>query len=451
MRTTRARVLTATIAVAMLAAACGDSGDGSDDATDDPGTESSADADDADADDDTGDDEQAAGDPVELQMWLFGDFGYDDLIAQYESENPGVTIDTRIAEYNAHHDALTTALAAGSGGPDITAIEVGQIAGFLGNSDGFVDMLDYGAGDLESDYLDWKWAQALTPDGETLIGLPTDVGGLAMAYRTDLFEAAGLPTDRDEVSALWPTWDDFIATGRDYVDASDRAFTDESSQIFAAVLNQADTKFYEQDGTLVYADNPQVDEAWRVAAEVSTEGLILDVEPFAEGWNAAMSNGDFATLTAPAWMMGYIQGQAPDTEGLWDIADIPGGGGNWGGSHLAIPASSEHPQEAYDFISWILSPENQLTVFENTGNFPSVPALYEDEAVTGFSNPFFSDAPVGEIYSASAQGLPPSYEGPEHSTIRLIFENALDRVDEGAETPDEAWQSAIDEIARDVG
>ncbi len=388
---------------------------------------------------------------AELSLWLFGDFGYDELIEQYETDHPGITIETRIAEYNAHHDAITTALAAGSGGADIVAIEVGAMAQFLGQAEGFANLLDFGAGDLEGTYLDWKWEQALTPDGSRLIGLPTDVGGLAMAYRTDLFEEAGLPTDRAEVSALWPTWDDFLQVGRDYVETTGRAFTDESSQLFAAVLNQADEKFYTDDGALVHETSAGVSEAWRVATAASTDGITLNVEPFAEGWNAAMSNGDFATLTAPAWMMGYIQGQAPDTEGLWDIADVPGDGGNWGGSHLAIPASSEHQQEAYDFIEWLLSPENQLAVFENTGNFPSVPALYEDPAITEFTNPFFNDAPVGEIYSTSAAELAPSYEGPEHATIRLIFENALDRIDDGAEDPEAAWQSALAEVSRDIG
>ena len=54
----------------------------------------------------------------------------------------------------------------------------------------------------------------MSADGKTQIGLGTDVGGLAMCYRTDLFEKAGLPTDRDAVSKLWPTWDDFINVGK---------------------------------------------------------------------------------------------------------------------------------------------------------------------------------------------------------------------------------------------
>ena len=52
---------------------------------------------------------------------------------------------------------------------------------------------------MKDQWLPWKYAQATTADGSDTIGLGTDVGGLAMCYRQDLFEKAGLPTDRDEV------------------------------------------------------------------------------------------------------------------------------------------------------------------------------------------------------------------------------------------------------------
>jgi cellobiose transport system substrate-binding protein len=388
---------------------------------------------------------------VTLNMWLFGDFGYESLMREYEADHPNVTIKQRIAEFNDHHDALTTSLAGGAGGPDIAAAEVAYISSFLAQPQNFVNLLDYGAGELENDYLDWKWEQALTPDGSTLIGLPTDVGGMAMCYRRDLFRKAGLPSERSEVSALWPTWDDFTATGRRFTDATNIPFTDESSQIFNGVVNQGDTRFYREDGSLIYENNPQVKKAWDVATGVSTQGLAANIEPFANEWNKGMNTGAFAVLTCPAWMMGYIQEQAPDTKGQWDIADMPEGGGNWGGSHLTIPAQTEHPKEAYEFISWLLAPEQQLRVFQETGNFPSAPELYETPDIQEFSNPFFNGAPVGPIFAQSAEALEPIYAGENDGAIRLAFEQGLDRVDDGNETPGEAWGSALEEIQLEVG
>ena len=80
--------------------------------------------------------------------------------------------------------------------------------------------------DHSKEYLPWKWELGKAPDGR-LIGLPTDVGSLAVCYRKDLFQAAGLPTERDQVSALWSDWNGFHEAGRKYKQGSGgKAFID---------------------------------------------------------------------------------------------------------------------------------------------------------------------------------------------------------------------------------
>jgi cellobiose transport system substrate-binding protein len=76
-------------------------------------------------------------------------------------------------------------------------------------------------------------------------------------------------------------------------------------------------------------------------------------------------------------MMGYIKDQAPATAGKWDIAPIPGGGGNWGGSFLTIPKQSKNQQEAYKLAEWLPAPEQTLKIFKATGNLPSQVELYD--------------------------------------------------------------------------
>ena len=105
-------------------------------------------------------------------------------------------------------------------------LEEGMLLQYLKDNKGFANLLDLGAASLEKDYLPFKWKNAFTADGKKLVGLGTDVGGLAMCYRTDLFAKAGLPTDRDEVGKLWPTWDDYIAPARSSRQAPDAGCTD---------------------------------------------------------------------------------------------------------------------------------------------------------------------------------------------------------------------------------
>ena len=72
-------------------------------------------------------------------------------------------------------------------------------------------------------------------------------------------------------------------------------------------------------------------------------------------------------------MIGYIKGKAGDAgAGKWNVTTLPGGaGGNWGGSYLAIPAASQHKEEAAELITWLTAPEQQAKVFDEAGNFPS--------------------------------------------------------------------------------
>jgi cellobiose transport system substrate-binding protein len=394
----------------------------------------------------------SSGEQITLNLWTFGNFGYDDLIEEYEDENPNVRIETLIQEFDPHHDALITSLAAGTGGPDIAAAEVAFIGAFTNQADSFLNLLDYGADDLQDRYLDWKWEQATTLDGDATIGLPTDVGGLGICYRTDLFEEAGLPSDRDEVSALWAdSWEDYIAVGEQYTEATGRAFIDNEGLLWDAVVNQSNDTYYNDQGEHIYEESEQVRYAWDVVISALEAGIDAKTPAWSAEWNAGMNNGDFAVLTCPAWMRGYIQDQAPDTAGNWDVATVPEGGGNWGGSHLVIPAQTDHPQEAYDFIAWLLAPEQQLRVFEGTGNFPSTPELYDTPQIREFSSEFLNDAPLGEIYADNALDVVAQNVGPNYNLINQEFGEALNRISDGLESPEEAWDSALANIQRELG
>ena len=72
------------------------------------------------------------------------------------------------------------------------------------------------AADLEGRWLDWKEKGATDSEGN-LIGYGTDIGPEGVCYRSDLFAAAGLPTDRDEVAKLLQgDWANYFKVGADY-------------------------------------------------------------------------------------------------------------------------------------------------------------------------------------------------------------------------------------------
>jgi len=387
-----------------------------------------------------------AGGQVTLKINFWGDFGLQDLKAKYEAEHPNVKIQLNSGEYNAQHEDLQKKLVAGNGAPDIAAIDEGFMVQFRSQSDKFVNLLDKGAGSYESKYLPWKWKQSLSADGKTQIGLGTDVGGLAMCYRTDLFKAAGLPTERDQVSALWPTWDRFIEVGQQYTTTTKKKFIDAGTNLFNPILGQQPVGFYDEQDQLRMEQGPKV--AFDYTVKAVGAGLSANLVSFQADWDKGFTSGAFAVLACPAWMLGHIKDTAPGTEGKWDIAAVPGGGGNWGGSFLTLPKQGKNVDEAYKLLTWLVAPEQQIEIFKKVGNLPSQPALYTDPAIADFKNPFFNDAPVGQIFPKMAQGLTPQYLGRKNGPTRVAVENVIRRVENKSLKSDAAWNEAVKEAEK---
>ena len=390
-----------------------------------------------------------SGEEVTLRVNLFGLFGYEEagLYDQFEADHPGVTIvETAEGDLGRYNEQLIQRIAAGGGAGDVVAIEEGQVVNFLQSPEKFVNLqaLDPDP----SQWLPWKFEQATTADGSYTIGLGTDVGGMAMCYRRDLFEQAGLPTDRDEVSKLWPTWDDFIDVGKRFqagVGDEDVHFIDASTNTFNSILMQtASETYFDHDENLIIDSNPAVKAAWDQALAMDEAGLSAKLQSFSDEWNAGFKNGAFATLACPAWMTGYIQDQAGEgLAGKWDITSVPGGGGNWGGSFLAVPADSQHKEIAAELVEFLTTGESQLAVFEAVGNLPSNPTLYDDPALAKATNEYFNDAPVGELFVTGAANLEPVFLGAKNQPVRDAVENAMRSVEAGERTADEAWQVAV--------
>ncbi len=394
-----------------------------------------------------------------VTIWSYGNVIEPWAITEYQRLHPDIRISVKKNTLDAHHQSLITAFRANTT-PDVAAIEVSYSGFFKAYPRYFSDM----SGLLnQSDYLDWRWNQGVATGGK-LIGLPTDVGGLQVAYRTDLFRAHGLPTSRAAVSALWSSgWSAFINTGKTYVSHLSTAektscrvkkvcygFIDNAGTMYPAILNQGSKKYYETNGSLIYDTNASVRTAFTTTATAMTSGISTRINQFTSDWNAGMTKGIFAVVLAPAWMLDYIKQQAGSTRGKWDIASLPGGGGNLGGSQLSVPAAAKHAVAAKAFVKWYLSPAIQLQIFKRYGLFPSAKSLYTQSALTGYKDTFFSSAPVGQIYVTGVQRLRPIYEGKNQRAIDNYFGQSLAKVALGKMTASQAWSDALSNIRHNI-
>ncbi|MEU0564275.1 ABC transporter substrate-binding protein [Nonomuraea sp. NPDC005983] len=390
------------------------------------------------------------GEKIKLTIGLFGDFGFKPLYEEYKKTHPDIEVVEQVTQFNDHHNNLIKRLATNAGAADIEAVEVGYISTFTAQPAKFYDLKQFGLEKRQGDYLDWKWQQGLSKGGGQLLGLGTDVGGLAMCYRKDLFKKAGLPTDRTEVAGLWPTWEQYIETGRKFAAANvaGAKFVDSPGEIFRAMVNQAPVGLYDAQDKITIDANPDVKKAWDLSNQLTQSGLTAKLAAFSPPWNTGFAKGSFATIICPAWMTGFIQEQAKDSAGKWDIATVPGGSGNSGGSHLMLPKQGKHPKEAAELIDFLTSKDNQAKVFKEEGTFPSIPSLYDDPSIQNFTKPFFGDAPIGKIYSEAAKALKPQHLGPREADVRVVIGDGLGRVEQGKQTPDQAWAQVLEDVKK---
>ncbi|WP_255430078.1 extracellular solute-binding protein [Streptomonospora sp. PA3] len=391
---------------------------------------------------------------INLVLDTFGVPGYDARIKQFEEEHPNVTVEERnVTDVANYTQQLQQNIAAGSGAGDVVMVEEANVAQFYAQPDQFVDLNDHGGAELEQDFLPWKWDQGHGADGQ-LLGLGTDIGSMGMCYNVPLFEEADLPTEPAEVAELWPDWEGFISTGEKFMEAeTGAAFVSTIQPYFRAVMAQhGGAPYQNRQGDLVIEQTDSTRESYDTVTAMADAGLSASLPIWSEEWNAGIQSNSFATLPCPAWMLGHIESTAGDEgNGQWNVADVPGEGGNWGGSFLSVPAQGENQEMAIELAKFLTSKEGQLSAWEEANVLPSNPEALQDPKVTEFTRPYFNDAPVGEIYSETALELEPVYYGPDTQAIDDAFRAALESVEQGQASPDEGWNTALEEVKRATG
>jgi cellobiose transport system substrate-binding protein len=400
-----------------------------------------------------GDDNEGGGTsgakPDKLVVDTFGEAGYEDLVKQYEQQT-GIKVELRkVAQLNEFRPRVVRSLATGKGAADVVMLEEGILNEFKLNPTNWVDMAPL-VGDLSKDYLSWKYELGKAPDGR-LMGLPTDVGSLGICYRTDLFKAAGLPTERDKVSELWPTWDKFIETGKTYKSKTGKGFVDSATMAVNAVMFQqkgADL-FFDKENNMIADKSPAVKAAWDQAIALADNGITAKITTWSPEWNAGFKQGTFAATACPSWMLGIVEtNSGPENAGKWDLAAVPGGAGNWGGSWLGVPTQGKHHAEAAKLAAFLTNTAGQVAAFKKSGPLPTNLKALEDPSFTSFTNKYFSDAPTGKIFGESVQAIVPTHLGPKHQAVKEnAMEPALRAYETGQASLTEAWEQFTKDAA----
>jgi cellobiose transport system substrate-binding protein len=411
-RKTTSKMWAATAGVAsivLLATACSSGGGSDDDASSSAGTDAK----------------------ITLKVGTFNEFGYADLYTEYMKLNPNITVVSDKADTSDNaRAAVQNSIATDTVTDDIVAADGDWMPELIASSDFFADL---GSDAVDGTWPEWKTAMGTDPDGK-LIGYGTDSGPEAICYRSDLFAAAGLPTDRVEVAKLLGTWDDYFKTGATFMASAPAgsAWFDSIGALSQGMINQTEAPFEDPETDAITATDAG-SPAETVFNRLTSDDVLAQsahLGQWSKDWSAAFKTDAFATMLCPPWMTQIIAGNAPDQTN-WDVADVmPDGASNWGGSFLLVPAGGKNVEAATALAAWLSAPEQAAKVFATFGNFPSQIAATTDEQVVSKTDAYFSDAPTGQIFSNRFAPISKQpYRGTNYFPISAALSDSYTRVD----------------------
>jgi multiple sugar transport system substrate-binding protein len=387
-----------------------------------------------------------AQDVVTLEWWTVDSEEYSeqaqrDMAAAFEAENPGIKVNVTVLPESGFTEKMTTTLGAGVGAPDVA---------FFWDNNWFPQALDltpYIEADAEVKpeiYLPNFWAtRAVWQD--KIVGLPLGVGANFVMYNRDLFDAAGLayPTEdwttdqyTEMVTALTNT--ETKVWGGDRPRGPFRAiwfnygafpYSDDSMTVDGYMNGEASVAAYTWLWDLVNSGGTPTPADLEVLSREGTGPIDLFLSNRLA--MATLNQGHMLNTTEAGMNFGIVPEPAGPGEdryvNAWSLT-------------VSIWSGTQHPDEAWKFLSYWAGPKGQKFLMDNGNLFPSIPSVLEQhpDADKDYVQAFFRALELPQV----AQW---DISHPCKSTVNRAFVDVWDLVNLGSIGRDEI-QAKLDEF-----
>jgi multiple sugar transport system substrate-binding protein len=363
-----------------------------------------------------------------------------ELLAAFNQEYPDVTVSIEALPYDQMRDRIVSSFLAPEPSYDLIIVDNPWMVDFAGGDfleplDGYIEQTD------GFDYEDFS--QPLRDIAEvdgTTYGVPFYNYGLALIYRADLYEQAGLEPPA--------TLDDFVAGAQDLTS---------DGRAGVAMQPQRGYKIFEEWGNYLFAaggdiqddegnvvlDSPEARDAlqtyidlYETAAPANSLNWAFDESL------RAVSTDKAAQMISYNWMLPTVndpEGPAGDLAGDFDVAEVPGGKAVLGAWYWSIPANSTQKDAAWAFISWIASPEHDKERVI-AGGAPVRQSVMNDQEVwdQGFGQDYY------QTVLAILEDAEPLADGPHAEEMIQVVGEELNAAVAGQKSVDEAIATAAE-------
>ncbi len=395
---------------------------------------------------------------ITIWAWNTAAKSLSELIPEFNKQYPDIKVNIVEVPYNEANAKFRQAISSGTGFPDVWDSE-GPVTEEYAKAGALLDITDWAA-PYKDNFVAYKWAEVTA--NNKVYALPWDSAPVAVFYRRDLFEAAGVNVDTIK------TWDDYIVAGKKIT--KDTNGDGKPDQYMAMISPKADVQdtfeiFLAQMGGSLFDENGKVSfnspegiQAVTLMKKIIDSGIAADIGWWTPEFFNSFKTGQVASYMQGVWLGGQIKENAPDTGGKWGVFPLPAvtAGGIRaavnGGSNLAIPTKAKNPEAAWKFIEFALTKkESQLQMYKNYNIFPALVPSYSDP-VFNEANAFFGNQKTSEVFIKIQEEIPTtSYYGQYYNDVTNIISAHIVKALDGSQTPEQALAAAeksVDEFIK---
>ncbi|MBJ6363949.1 ABC transporter substrate-binding protein [Paenibacillus sp. GCM10012307] len=386
----------------------------------------------------------------ELELWSFNPDSFPESIEAFEAKYPKVKINVVVMSIAEMHEKALTAIASGSGGPDVLFLEGGYFRQFNA-IEGLEDLLQepYNAGQYREHFTDANWNRWLSIDGKRLIGMPWDMPPSVTYYRQDIMEENGFPTDPAELMQYMADSNNFLNMARTLKNKG--VYLLEWRDQPVGLMNNG-ISFFDKD--LNYRRNTDgFVKGLDISKQIAQEELYLGQSIWSEEGQQAVKNGKLAFLYMGSWGANIVQDWGGEEQtGKWRVTGLPFGayGGN-GGSVLSILSQSKNKELAWEFVKWNLATDEGQLIWTKKGMMPGYKPAWEFPEFKNVRHPYLGNQNMNQLYAALLDKVPPSFATPLDGRAGEIWGSGIAEVMDKNLDSKAALQKIEDDILAAVG
>jgi multiple sugar transport system substrate-binding protein len=385
----------------------------------------------------------ASSNAVKITFWAWVP-GLGRAVTAFNQTHPGICVTQEdVGAGDPEYVAITNAIKAGSGAPDVAEVEYDELPSFV-ITKSVDNLVPYGADNYKNDFVPWAWQEV--SQGSAVYAIPGDAGPMAFYYNSALLAKYHItpPT----------TWAQFAAAAatlhKDDPSAYMTNFSATDLQWIMSLMAQDNAWPFTYTGgssvTINWTGPAQMAFAQYWQNMLSAHELNSTTDVSATSF-ADMDKGIDASWLSSAWGPSYFLPDAKSSLGDWRATSLPQWtagadiAANWGGSSYPVFAQSQHPQQAAEFAEWLNASTASWNITKTAPSllFPTYVPLLNDPTYKDLNNALSGTSDPNVAFTGAASHIS-SDQWPPFMTEAL---NEASTVFAGVQNGKETLQAAF--------